>query len=69
MRAVPDKVTVVPSVADKLDEVNVVPVCTALALVPFAAVEPPTVGLNTNTDFAYANEGADRPNVAVALPV
>ena len=52
MRAVPDKVTVDPSDADKLLEVRVVPACTALALVPLAAVVPPTVGLKINTDFA-----------------
>ena len=48
----PDKVTVEPSDADRLADVIVVPDWTALALVPLAAVVPPTVGLKINTDFA-----------------
>ena len=48
----PVKVTVEPSDADRLVGVIVVADWTALALVPLAAVVPPTVGLKINTDFA-----------------
>ena len=56
------KLTTDPSAADMLAAVNTVAVCTALALVPLAAVLPPTVGLKMSTDRAYATELAVRPN-------
>ena len=69
VRAVPDKVTVEPSDADKLLAVNVVPVCTLLAGVPLSAVIPPMVGLKIKTDFMYASDVEAKPKIAVLPPV
>ena len=46
------KLTVEPSAAERLEAVNNVAVCTALALVPLMAEVPPTVGLKMSTDRA-----------------
>ena len=69
LRPAGENVTVEPSEVDKLAAVNAVAAWTALALIPFVAAEPPTVELNINTDLAYATDGADKPNVAVLVPV